>query len=700
MKRKSILHSFFGPALLVTTGVLSFIPSAVAQQPLQTLQNHVPQAVSNGQAAFVAPLPATQRLYLSIVLPMRNQAQLQDLLNELYDPSSPRYHQFLTVAQFADMFGPTNDDYQAVVNWAQNNGFTVTGTPADHMSVPVLGTVAQIERAFNVTMKVYQHPTENRRFFSPDREPSLNLSVPVAYLSGLSNFSVPRPMVSRSDNPTNVSGSGPGGTSYLPSDMRAAYYTTAAGATGLTGSGQCVSLVEFDGYSINDVVSTFYNSADSAVQNGNNYILTYHDPTGSGTHSVPINNVLVNGGSVTPDPNAPSPNYEGEVVLDIAQVVGMAPGVSQVRMYLAPDQWTSASPNYMFPSSSDDYAILEQMITDFGNGVGCRQASMSWNWGPENPLSDPDNGEFDEMKSIGVSFFNASGDSGSWITNRTCSYGGCWVYPEEYPNLTAVGGTVLATSGPGGSWVSESGWSDGGGGISPDQFPIPSYQSGLNGINQTSTVYRNAPDVAMEASNDNYVCDEFYNPACLTGWAGTSFAAPRWAGFLALANQQAAANGKSPIGFINPTIYPIGEGSSYLTDFNEIAGGSNGQYSVITGKYNMVTGWGSPKGQNLINTLTSSSPPPPTCSATPQCSGSGSFAVATISLSCTEATQISTSATLCGLVKDDGGCGTNYGPSGDLTSSSAGIQGEGYPISYCQLNWCWGGNCYQQRLTP
>ena len=170
-----------------------------------------------------------------------------------------------------------------------------------------------------------------------------------------------------------------------------------------------------------------------------------------------------------------------------------------------------------------------------------------------------------------------------------------------------------------------------------------------------------------------------------------------WAGFLALANQQAAANGKLPIGFINPTIYPIGESSNYLTDFNEIAGGSNGGYSVVTGEYNMVTGWGSPKGQNLINALTAA-PPPPSCTATPECIGSGNFGAAVVMLSCNGATQISTSATLCGL--QEGGCGTNNGPSGILTSSTAGYQGEVAGGESCTLNWCWGGNCYQQRLTP
>ena len=57
--------------------------------------------------------------------------------------------------------------------------------------------VAQMEKAFQVSMNVYRHPTEARTFFSPDREPSLNLSVPVARISGLNNFSIPRPMLSK-----------------------------------------------------------------------------------------------------------------------------------------------------------------------------------------------------------------------------------------------------------------------------------------------------------------------------------------------------------------------------------------------------------------------------------------------------------------------------------------------------------------------
>ena len=121
-----------------------------------------------------------------------------------------------------------------------------------------------------------------------------------------------------------------------------------------------------------------------------------------------------------------------------------------------------------------------------------------------------------------------------------------------------------------------------GGGISPDRIAIPSYQTTAGVIttaNRGSKTYRNSPDVAAEANTDNYIC---YDGTCEGGWGGTSFAAPRWAGYLALVNQQSVAYGRGTVGFINPAIYRIGLGSSYGTDFHDITSGNNGTYSAVT----------------------------------------------------------------------------------------------------------------------
>ncbi|MGB0064193.1 MAG: S8 family serine peptidase, partial [Terracidiphilus sp.] len=138
-------------------------------------------------------------------------------------------------------------------------------------------------------------------------------------------------------------------------------------------------------------------------------------------------------------------------------------------------------------------------------------------------------------------------------------------YPAEDDYVTTVGGTSLVTNGAGGTWASETAWSDSGGGISPDAIPIPSWQAGVANVsNQGSTIYRNVPDVAMEGNFDNYACDM---GVCAGDWGGTSFAAPRWAAYVALANQQAAEAGNTAIGFLNPIVYPLAESAPRLTIF-------------------------------------------------------------------------------------------------------------------------------------
>jgi hypothetical protein len=76
-------------------------------------------------------------------------------------------------------------------------------------------------------------------------------------------------------------------------------------------------------------------------------------------------------------------------------------------------------------------------------------------------------------------------------------------------------------------------------------------------------------DVSAEADFDSYVCA---NGTCTNNWGGTSLAAPRWAGFLALVNQQ--ANG-TPVGFLNPSLYALGQGVSYSSVLHDIVVGNN-----------------------------------------------------------------------------------------------------------------------------
>src|ERR1700677_1747364 len=214
------------------------------------------------------------------------------------------------------------------------------------------------------------------------------------------------------------------------------------------------------------------------------------------------------------------------------------------------------------------------------------------------------------MAAQGQNFFAASGDSSTWSSKNEA-------WPADDANVVSVGGTDLTTASAAGPWKSETAWTDSGGGISPDKIAIPSWQQ-LSGVitssNKGSTTYRNGPDVAANANFTFYVCAD--QEACTANeYGGTSFATPMWAGYLGLANQQAAANGET-IGYINPIIYPAALGSSYSTLFHDITSGSCVTYSGITG-YDLCTGWGSPNTTGLINLLAGSATPSFTLSASP-----------------------------------------------------------------------------------
>lgn len=142
-------------------------------------------------------MSGSQRLSLAVALPLRNEDQLGTLLQQLYDPASPNYRHFLTVQQFTDQFGPTEVDYLRVIGFAQSHGLYVTHTFANRLVVDVSGSAANVEQAFQVKMQVYQHPTENRTFYAPDVEPTVESGLPVLSVVGLSTFSLPQPMLKR-----------------------------------------------------------------------------------------------------------------------------------------------------------------------------------------------------------------------------------------------------------------------------------------------------------------------------------------------------------------------------------------------------------------------------------------------------------------------------------------------------------------------
>ena len=497
-------------------------------------------------------MSAQARLNLAISLPLRNTNDLARLIQDLYNPASPRFHHYLTPTQFTEQFGPTPADYEAVKSFAKANGFEILGTHPNRTLVDVRASVENIENAFHLHLNRYPHPVENRTFFSPDTEPSLNLTTEVLYISGLSDFVKPHPTIApfKPDNsaplgsPLGVGSATNGG--FIGEDFRAAYAPNVT----LTGAGESVGLFELGG--------GYYPSDIAAYESE------------AGLPNVPLTPVLLDGYDGSPGVW----EVNTEVSLDIEMAISMAPGLDQVLVY----------EGYL-PDS-----ILSQMATD----DIAKQLSASWVYGIDAESQQL----YQQFATQGQSFFNSSGDGGAW--------GNSIPTPCDNPYITIVGGTVLTTSNAGGGWAGETTWSGSGGAIS-STYAIPSWQQGISmTASGGSTNMRNLPDVALTADNVYIVA---INGATGTS-GGTSASTPLWAGYAALINEQALAGGQQTMGFLNPALYTVGKGSSPRNNpyFHDIVTGnttnstSPDKFYAVPG-YDLCTGWGTPAGLALINEL-------------------------------------------------------------------------------------------------
>jgi subtilase family serine protease len=555
-------------SLLLLT-VAAFLSVVTTNSHASTvLTHHMRDAARTGQST--GRLPADQPMQLDVVLPLRDPEGLKAFLADIYDPHSFNYHRFVTPTEFTEKFGPTEEDYDAVVSFVKANGFEVVGGSRDGMEVQIKGPVSAVEKAFHVNMMTYQRPGETKAYYGPDREPSTSLPFPLWHVSGLDNFANPHTMlVKKSDYAAAhgisedkvvshaTTGSGPS-ASFLGSDMRAAYY----GGTALTGAGQNLGLFEYEGTDLTDL-STYFSNVGQ-------------------TNNVPVSLLSVDGTSTSClDTRAGGDCDDTEQTLDMTQAIGMAPGLSSLVVYIG----------------STDTAIISAMTTHspLPTTIGC-----SWGWTPADASTlDP---YFEKMSAQGQNFFAASGDSSTWSSSNEA-------WPADDANVVSVGGTDLTTASAAGPWKSETAWTDSGGGISPDSIPIPTWQKEagvITSTNKGSTTLRNGPDVSANANFTFYTCAD--QTTCQANeYGGTSFAAPMWAGYIALANQQSLENGGSLLGFIDPTIYAENESggaltAAYSTDFHDVTSGTSGSYSATTG-YDLVTGWGSPNGAGLINAL-------------------------------------------------------------------------------------------------
>lgn len=550
-----------------------FPVSPQGQQGSQQLHGYFGVPTAN-PSNLVGPVEVDTKISLAIGLPVRDPAGLRTFINQVSDPKSPTFRQFLTQAQFAATYGATTADYAALQDWAKNTaGFTITATYSNNLMLSVLATAAQIQMALYANL-VYRQRVDGTKYVAVDRDPSLDLSVPLLEINGLNDYV---PLRHKAPTPN---GTGSGGVLFRAADLRNAYLGVGSACQGLDGTGQVVGIVDFATFNATDIAGW------AAAQ-----LPTVGQPP------LPPPNVTI----VATEGGNPAPNSAIEATGDVEIVLSMAPN-AQILFF----QGSSGITGHL-----DD--ILHAMAT---STPPLTVGSCSLGFG----YSDNANQAVGQMAANGVSFFDASGDTGDIGTNDQGN--------NKFVNQTLVGGTFLSTNPltsplptpvyPANYYLVENTWAGPGfatsGGIM-DSTTIPDYQVGVSmATNGGSTTERNYPDVAMIASN----VEVFFNGG-FTGFAGTSAAAPMWAGYTALVNQMSQNNGgPGKSGFLNPTIYDIGLTSGTADDlykicFNDIndgvsngVGGGGSGHATVAG-YDLCTGWGTPTCA-LINQLSSSTP--------------------------------------------------------------------------------------------
>jgi kumamolisin len=333
--------------------------------------------------AFSSRVSSAQTVKLAVSLNLRNQADLEQTIARIYNPKDSLYHHFLSKDDLTATYSPTQADYDAVKNYLISNGLTVTGTDPNRLLIHVQGSAGTVEKALSLTLNNYTG-ADGSAYMRPNAEPAVSLDVAdkISMIGGL-NTSVKRlpnyikrqssaqDLESVIQNSSYVSAT----YGYGPVDIKTAYNLS---STTLTGSGQTIALVEFDGYKSSDI--TYYVKAFSSYF-GSSYtpLVTFES---------------VNGYDGTPTAHGGA----AEVILDIEMALNLAPAAT-IEVF-CDNQYTD---------NNFDLDMMEALYDNVTSGV----ISTSWgNTEVDAGDTSTDHAYYELFAAEGVSFFAASGDYG------------------------------------------------------------------------------------------------------------------------------------------------------------------------------------------------------------------------------------------------------------------------------------------------
>ncbi|MGA2338488.1 MAG: S53 family peptidase [Terracidiphilus sp.] len=570
----------------------------VAAQRTETNGVH-PLAIRQHDLGRVAGTKVFHRMVLLTERSAAQEADLEQLLQEQQDPSSPQYHQWLTPAEFGGRFGPSANDLAKITGWLQAQGFTVEPPANGRQFIIFTGSSAQVEAAFQTEIDRY---SVNGKMYVANAKPAsipTALAPAVSGVASLNSFTQLAPQYHAAANPQieidNAALTG-------PADLSAIYDAAPLVKANVLGQGQSIALIEQSNIVLQDVTD-------------------FRKITGLPAATV---NVIVNGadpGTVYGD--------ETEAIADVEYAGALAPDATLNVVVTGSTDFNQgvdlstayAVDNDIAPIAALSYGGCETLDDTFAS-TETELYKVAWEQGAAEGISEfVAAGDYggDTCGYLGLSAgynVNVLGDS-PW----NVSVGGTeFIMPDANvyfppPNYTAT------------AYVPESTWNDfenpedgrplaGGGGVSIN-FSKPAWQTGP-GVPADGA--RDVPDVSLVAGDDlaYMVCETDAGGNCAQGDAigllGTSLSNQVWAGIQALVNQQ--NNEVGGAGNPNPTYYRLAAGSS--SPFHDITVGNTNvpdncnEYSLIcypgsdevgyqaTPGYDLATGLGSVDVNKLV----------------------------------------------------------------------------------------------------
>jgi len=463
--------------------------------------------------------PANLKELLSVSIRVRPQSDSRDLNVSALTAAPFGERKHLSREEFAERYGASQSDLDAVSSFAQSHGLKVEEVSAARKTVRFSGTVEQMTRAFAVDLNYYQTSKETYRSHEDSIYVPENLANIVESVHGLDNRPILQPLFRSAVN------SPQGVTALTPPTVAKLYNFPTVSA-----DGQTIGILEFGGgYKPTDIESYFTN--------------TVH---------LPIPTVIAFG--VDGATNSPGQDADTEVILDIDVAGSVAPG-AKIVVYFAPN------------TVQGFMDAITTAVHDTKNRPSV--LSISWGGGESGWGSaiDSISNALSEAAAVGVTVFVSSGDGGSGNPAEV-------LYPASDPWVIGCGGTTVEDVS--GSSFTQVVWGGSGGGVS-SHFARPDWQAWAGippSVNPVGHIGRGVPDIAGNADPSSGY-ELILNGAPTGPWGGTSAVAPLYAGLVALLN----ATLGQPVGYLNYNLYTFA--GPYV--YRDIVSGNNGLYSAKPG---------------------------------------------------------------------------------------------------------------------